>query len=97
MQFDKVMSIMRYWPANGTAGLARSRVRGKSLSPAPPASRTPSVSLIFSDLRAWVPLLGCTNAQPRPGNASLSRGDDFDAARVTGAWRRGDGKRERQA
>jgi hypothetical protein len=30
----------------GTAGLARSRVRGKSRSPAPPASKTPSVSLI---------------------------------------------------
>src|SRR5690348_5159560 len=46
MQWERVMSMMRYWPAKGTAGLARSRVRGKSLSPAPPASRTPSVSLM---------------------------------------------------
>src|SRR5271170_1799526 len=46
MQLERVMSMMRYWPANGTAGLARSRVRGKSRSPAPPASKTPSVSLI---------------------------------------------------
>src|SRR5580692_5133972 len=46
MQLDRVMSIMRYWPPKGTAGFARSRVRGKSLSPAPPASSTPSVSLI---------------------------------------------------
>src|ERR1700722_15761184 len=46
MQFERVISMMRYWPAKGTAGLARSRVRGKSRSPAPPASRTPSVSLI---------------------------------------------------
>src|ERR1700685_3874121 len=46
MQFDRVISMMRYMPANGTAGLARSRVRGKSRSPAPPASSTPSVSFI---------------------------------------------------
>src|ERR1700678_2464061 len=46
MQLERVMSMMRYWPANGTAGLARSRVSGKSRSPAPPASNTPRVSLI---------------------------------------------------
>src|SRR6185437_8876870 len=46
MQLDSVMSMMRYCPAKGTAGFARSRVRGKSRSPAPPASKTPSVSLI---------------------------------------------------
>src|ERR1035438_6334125 len=40
------MGMSRESPPNGTAGLARSRVRGKSLSPAPPASKTPSVSLI---------------------------------------------------
>ncbi len=33
-------------PPKGTAGLARSRVSGKRRSPAPPASRTPSVSFI---------------------------------------------------
>src|ERR1700683_647036 len=46
MQLERVMSMMRYWPAKGTAGFARSRVKGKSRSPAPPASKTPSVSLI---------------------------------------------------
>src|ERR1035438_4182092 len=46
MQLERVMSMMRYCPPKGTAGLARSRVRGKSRSPAPPASNTPSVSLI---------------------------------------------------
>src|SRR5579859_4431541 len=53
MQFDRVMSMMRYVPAKGTAGLARSRVRGKRRSPAPPARRTPSVSfivMVFADL-----------------------------------------------
>ena len=39
--------MIRYWPAKGTAGLARSRVRGNSRSPAPPASSTPSVSLMI--------------------------------------------------
>src|SRR6476620_10086333 len=53
MQFDRVMSMMRYWPAKGTAGLARSRVSGKRRSPAPPASRTPSVSLIFLFPQGW--------------------------------------------
>src|ERR1035437_10833115 len=47
MQLESVMSMMRYWPAKGTAGLARSRVSGKSRSPAPPASSTPSVSLMI--------------------------------------------------
>src|ERR1700742_1550431 len=51
MQVERGMAMMRYWPAKGTAGLARSRVRGKSLSPAPPASKTPSVSLISIELR----------------------------------------------
>src|ERR1017187_1785727 len=51
MKLERVMSMMRYWPANGTAGLARSRVRGKSRSPAPPASSTPSVSLIILYLK----------------------------------------------
>src|ERR1700758_3197221 len=48
MQFESVMSMMRDWPAKGTAGLARSRVKGNNLSPAPPASNTPSVSLMYS-------------------------------------------------
>src|SRR5271156_2174589 len=51
MQLERVMSMMRYWPAKGTAGLARSRGRGKSRSPAPPASNTPSVSLIVQNPR----------------------------------------------
>src|SRR5215469_16309829 len=35
-------------PPKVTAGLARSRVRGYSLSPAPPANRTPRVSFMRS-------------------------------------------------
>src|ERR1035438_8883953 len=40
------MGMSRESPPKGTAGLARSRVSGKSLSPAPPASSTPSVSFM---------------------------------------------------
>src|ERR1700728_2190378 len=46
MQLERVISMMRYCPPNGTAGFARSRVSGKSRSPAPPAKSTPNVSFI---------------------------------------------------
>src|ERR1700733_4807103 len=66
MQLERVMSMMRYCPAKGTAGFARSRVRGKRRSPAPPASNTPSVSLIFFvSLR----LLPVDKLQPRQSDA----------------------------
>src|SRR5579859_826803 len=44
-EFTKLLrtkSTMRYLPPKGTAGLARSRVRGKSRVPLPPASTMPS-------------------------------------------------------
>jgi hypothetical protein len=37
MQLESVKSIIRYTPPKGTAGFALSFVRGKSLSPLPPA------------------------------------------------------------
>src|ERR1700682_3099046 len=46
MQFESVMSMMRYIPPNGTAGLARSRVSGHRRSPWPPARSTPMASRI---------------------------------------------------
>jgi len=42
MQLDSVMSMMRYWPAKGTAGWRVAR-KGKSRRPAPPASSNTSV------------------------------------------------------
>src|SRR3954467_11125393 len=36
-KFDRQKSMIRYRPPNGTAGFARSRVRGSSRVPAPPA------------------------------------------------------------
>src|SRR5580698_7695981 len=56
MQLERVMSMMRYCPAKGTAGFARSRVRGKRRSPAPPASNTPRVSLIFFVSQQLLPI-----------------------------------------
>src|SRR5579862_9687513 len=39
-QFDSVKSMMRYFPANGTAGFARFSVRTPSRDPSPPARMT---------------------------------------------------------
>ncbi|CAH1549082.1 hypothetical protein THOE12_10188 [Vibrio rotiferianus] len=42
-----VKSMMRYFPPNGTAGLALSSVSGLSLDPIPPAKITASASCIM--------------------------------------------------
>src|SRR5260370_33133522 len=84
MQLERVMSMMRYWPAKGTAGFARSRVRGKSRSPAPPARRTPSVSLIIRQPQyqtlspdRWTAQLPSSDAQKQ-----------FETQRIDGLSRR---------
>src|SRR4051794_8731743 len=46
-QLDSVKSMIRYLPANGTAGLARSAERMESLSPSPPASTTARTRFTF--------------------------------------------------
>src|SRR5579871_466227 len=51
MQFEIGMSTMRYLPARGTAGLARSFVSGKSRVPAPPPMMTDSTRLELGDMR----------------------------------------------
>src|SRR4051812_24648753 len=38
MQFERGISMSRYFPASGTAGLGRELVSGKSLVPRPPPS-----------------------------------------------------------
>src|SRR5437016_4371424 len=50
-RLDSAKSIIRYRPPNGTAGLARSAVRGISRLPSPPAST------IESTLSAMTPTL----------------------------------------
>ena len=46
MQFEMGMSTNRYFPASGTAGLERSRVRGNSRVPWPPPRMTQSTLLL---------------------------------------------------
>ena len=52
MQFEIGMSTMRYLPASGTAGFARSLVSGKSRVPAPPPMMTERTLLVFGDILA---------------------------------------------
>ena len=47
MQFEMGMSTSRYLPARGTAGLARSFVKGNSRVPAPPPMITDRIRLVF--------------------------------------------------
>ena len=56
IQLDSAKSTIRYPPANGTAGFARSRVNGSSREPLPPASMT-AITLFKS------PLLYCYRIQ----------------------------------
>src|SRR4051812_13136930 len=51
MQLEMGMSTRRYLPARGTAGLARSLVKGKSRLPAPPPIITDKTLLMFGDMR----------------------------------------------
>src|SRR5947209_3796735 len=48
MQLDRVKSMIRYSPPKGTAGLARSRVKGSNLVPLPPANTNVSTSFTAS-------------------------------------------------
>src|SRR5690242_15623631 len=47
MQLEMGMSTMRYLPANGTAGLARSLVSGNNRVPCPPPMMTESTLLVL--------------------------------------------------
>lgn len=49
-QLLSVKSMMRYFPPNGTAGLARCAVRGLSRSPFPPARTIVKIFFIVSIL-----------------------------------------------
>src|SRR6266403_5890080 len=74
MQFERVMSTMRYSAPNGTAGLARSRVSGHRRSPWPPARSTPMASRMSDMSRAsWM----CLEKRLilRNGKAEYKRGE----------------------
>src|SRR6059058_3165292 len=51
MQLEIGISTMRYFPASGTAGLARSLVNGNSRVPCPPPIMTDSTLLVLTDCR----------------------------------------------
>src|SRR3974390_1726073 len=51
MQFEIGISTMRYFPASGTAGLARSLVSGNNRVPCPPPIITESTLLVLIDCR----------------------------------------------
>ena len=51
-QLDRVKSMMRYLPPNGTAGLARFCDRIESRSPSPPA-RITAIVFFTPGLRSW--------------------------------------------
>src|SRR5260370_35405092 len=91
MQFDSVMSMMRYRAPKGTAGLARSRVSGQRRSPWPPARRTTMASRI-SDI-------GCPRGADREAAHSNKRSREKDkgsraqAGEVAGGGGRPAGRR----
>src|SRR4051794_14921823 len=63
-------------PPNGTAGLARSRVRGSSRVPRPPASTMANTSRSTDHLRSWIlgaRVLHCARGVG-PGQASRRAG-----------------------
>src|SRR5882724_9478490 len=86
MQLESVMSMMRYSPPKGTAGLARSRVSGHRRSPWPPARSTPMASRMSDMGRAsWA----CLEKRLilRNGKAEHKRGEETEIERK----RRADG------
>src|SRR6185312_8934961 len=51
MQLEMGMSTSRYFPASGTAGLARSRVSGNNRVPCPPPMMIDNTLLVLVDMR----------------------------------------------
>src|SRR5260370_34993222 len=85
MQFESVMSMMRYRAPKGTAGLARSRVSGHRRSPWPPARSTTMASRI-SDI-------GCPRGADERGAHSNNRSREKDKR---GGFEAGDGGTARE-
>src|SRR5947207_7091063 len=59
MQLEMGMSTSRYFPASGTAGLARSLVSGNRRVPCPPPIITESTSLVLADCRPVCDIKSC--------------------------------------
>src|SRR4051794_39793420 len=92
MQFEIGMSTMRYLPASGTAGLARSLVSGNKRVPCPPPIMTESTLLVLIVCRpvcdiTKIPfarkfLEGKLYAAPRTGKAQFYVGCDVNRGQV---------------
>src|SRR5262245_35240525 len=73
--FEIGMSISRYFPAKGTAGLALRRVSGSRRSPRPP----PRISTITSRARSLTPMPGPRGSQLHPTFEQLRLADPAEA------------------
>src|SRR6185437_1598706 len=83
MQLEMGMSTMRYLPASGTAGLARSFVSGNSRVPCPPPIMTESTLLVLivcrpvCDIQKFLSLKKCLEASytplPKPARRSFTQ------------------------
>src|SRR5688572_21837607 len=84
-QFEMGTSTSRYFPASGTAGLARSRVSGKSRVPAPPPRMTASTRSMSGaqgnprgpSARTY-PLRGRESIRPDRGASSTPAADQHE-------------------
>src|SRR6266478_4165328 len=65
MQLEMGMSTIRYLPASGTAGLARSLVSGNSRVPWPPPMMTESTLLVLSVCRPVCDIKGPLSGVPK--------------------------------
>src|SRR5690349_7462057 len=72
MQLEMGMSTTRYLPASGTAGLARSLVRGNNRVPCPPPMITESTLLVFADCRPVCDITLCKELYAEPATPARS-------------------------
>src|SRR5688572_3595325 len=71
MQLEMGMSMSRYLPATGTAGLDRDRVRGKSREPRPPPRMRARTERMGFEPRGGPGTWGPCEQRGRPGEKML--------------------------
>src|ERR1044071_5728032 len=91
MQLEMGISTTRYLPASGTAGLARSLVKGNKRVPCPPPMITANTLLVLGDIRlpCITKILSCVDvfflysALPIKGN-DIHRADNLNMCGIVG-------------